>query len=121
MIRGYVNEVLEPVVEIGLKRGEAMEFIPAIVDAGFSGFLCLSKRHEDRIELVFHHIERYELANGEVVVMDVFRGTIVFGGRSNVVNLILTSSQDTLIGASLLKDGKLSIDYPRRVVKIEGI
>ncbi len=121
MIQGYVTEALDPVIEIELKRGGVAESIPAVVDTGFSGHLCLSKRHEDRIELVFHHIERYELANGEVVVMDVFRGTIVFGGRANVVNLILTSSKDTLIGASSLKDGKLSIDYPGRVVKIEGI
>jgi len=69
--------------------------------------------------MAFHHVERYELANGEVVVMDVFRGTILFGGRAHVVDLILTGSQDTLIGASLLKDCKLTIDYPRRIVEVE--
>lgn len=119
MIQGYVTEALDPIIEIGLKRGEAMEFIPTIIDTGFSGYLCLSKRYEDKIEMVFHHVERYELANGEVVVMDVFRGTILFGGRAHVVDLILTSSQDTLIGASLLKDYRLAIDYPRRVVEVE--
>ena len=119
MIQGYVTEALDPIIEIGLKRGEATEFIPAVIDTGFSGHLCLSKRYEDKIEMVFHHVERYELANGEVVVMDVFRGTILFGGRAHVVDLILTSSQDTLIGASLLKGCKLTIDYPRRVVEVE--
>ena len=119
MIQGYVTEALDPIIEIGLKRGEATEFIPAVIDTGFSGQLCLSKRYEDKIKMVFHHVERYELANSEVVVMDVFRGTILFGGRAHVVDLILTSSQDTLIGVSLLKGCKLTIDYPRRVVEVE--
>lgn len=119
MIQGYVNEILEPVIEIGLKRGEATESIPAIVDTGFSGYLCLSKRHEDKIKMVFHHVERYELANGEVVVMDVFRGTTVFDGREQGVDLILTASEDTLIGAALLRDHLLTIDYPKRTVRVE--
>jgi len=119
MIQGYVNEALEPVIEIGLKRGEATEFIPTIVDTGFSGHLCLSQRHEEKIEMVFHHVERYELANGEVVAMDVFRGTIVFDGREQEVNLILTASEDTLIGAALLSDHLLTINYPERTVRVE--
>jgi clan AA aspartic protease len=121
MVQGYVNEALEPVIEIGLKRGEVTESIPTIVDTGFSGHLCLSKRHEEKIEMVFHHVERYELANGEIAVMDVFRGTIVFDGREQEVNLILTASEDTLIGAALLSDYLLTINYPERIVRIERV
>lgn len=69
--------------------------------------------------MVFHHVERYELANGEVVAMDVFRGTIVFDGREQEVNLILTASEDTLIGAALLSDHLLTINYPERTVRVE--
>lgn len=31
MIKGYVNEAREPVVEIGLKRGEVVTMIPAVM------------------------------------------------------------------------------------------
>lgn len=119
MIQGYVNEALDPVIEIGLQRGEATESIPTIVDMGFSGHLCLSNQHEDKIEMVFHHVERYELANGEVVAMDVFRGTITFDEREQEVNLILTASEDTLIGAALLRDHLLIVNYPKRTVQVE--
>ncbi len=119
MIQGYVTETLDPVIEIGLQRGEATESIPTIVDTGFSGHLCLSNQHEDKIEMVFHHVERYELANGEVVVMDVFRGTIMFDEREQEVNLILTASEDTLIGAALLRDHLLTVNYPKRTVQVE--
>lgn len=40
MIEGQVNELLEPAVEIGLRRGDATTVVPTIVDTGFSGFLC---------------------------------------------------------------------------------
>ena len=119
MIQGYVTEALDPVIEIGLQRGEATESIPTIVDTGFSGHLCLSNQHKDKIEMVFHHVERYELANGEVVVMDVFRGTIMFDEREQEVNLILTASEDTLIGAALLRDHLLTVNYPKRTVQVE--
>jgi len=43
----------------------------------------------------------------------------VCDGREQEVELILTASQDTLIGASLLKGYRLMIDYPGRTVRIE--
>jgi len=119
MIEGHVNEFLEPVVEIGLKQGDAVTTIPAILDTGFSGSLCLAEQHVDRLEMTFQFVERYELANGEVIAKDVFRGSIVFDGRQQEVELMLTASQDTLIGAFLLKGCRLMIDYPGRTVQVE--
>jgi len=37
MIEGIVNEALEPIVEIGLKQGEAVTTILVVVDTGFTG------------------------------------------------------------------------------------
>jgi len=120
MVEGCVKEEsLEPVVEIGLKQGGTLTTIRAVVDTGFSGYLCLAERCVDQVDMTFEFAEPYELANGEVIVKDVFRGSIVFNGRELEVDLILTASQDTLIGASLLKDHTLSIDYPGGTVRIE--
>ena len=119
MITGYVNEALEPMIEIGLKAGERLTKIVAVVDTGFSGELCLSAQLIDRLAMEFAFVERYELANGEVLVEDVFRGTIEFDGQEREVDLILTASTDSLVGASLLQAYILHIDYPRRIVEIE--
>ncbi len=78
MIVGYVNEALEPVIERGLKGAAGLTKIAAVVDTGFSGELCRAAHHSDRVEMAFAFVERYELANGEVLVEDVFRGTIEF-------------------------------------------
>ena len=119
MIKEYMNEALEPVVELGLKRGDVITTISAVVDTGFSGYLCLAERRVDELDMTFEFAEPDELANGEVVVKDVFQGSIVFDGCEQGVDLILTASEDTLIGASLLKDYKLTVDYPKRTVRIE--
>lgn len=77
MVEGYVNDLLEPVVEIGLVQEDDVTTIPAIVDTGFSGYLCLSERHIDCVDVTFEFAEAYELANGEIIVSDVFQGIVV--------------------------------------------
>ena len=119
MIEGRVNEFIEPVLEIGLKRGSTVTMIPALVDTGFSGYLCLSEWYIDQLEMSFKFVERYELASGEVIVKDVFVGSVVFDGREQEVDCIVSASQDTLIGASLLKDYEVRVNYPKRTVQIE--
>ncbi len=101
MIVGDVNDALEPVIEIGRKGAAGLTKIAAVVDTGLSGELCLAAHHSDRVEMAFAFVERYELANGEVLVEDVFRGTIEFDGHEREADMIVTASADTLIGASL--------------------
>lgn len=118
-VEGLVNDELEPVVEIGLVRGEIVQAIPATVDTGFSGYLCLSELHAEQLDMTFKFAERYELANGEVIAKDVFRGSVVFDCQEQEVDVIVTASEDTLIGAALLQDCTLNIDYPEHTVRIE--
>ena len=90
-----------------------------LLDTGFNGYLCLAELYIDQIYLTFDFAEQYELANGEVITKDVFVGTIVFDGREQEIEVIVTASQDTLIGASLLKDYELRVNYPKCTVQIE--
>jgi len=119
MIKGEVTEALDPVIEIGLKDGETVSMIEAIVDTGFSGYLCLSEQWVDKLDMSFRFVESYEMANGEIITRDVFRGVIRFDGQEQKVDVILTASDDTLIGASLFKEYQVAIDYPRRHVRME--
>ncbi len=119
MIAGRISDTLEPLVEVGLKRGDTITTVSAVGDTGFSGTLCLAERYSELLDLEFRFIERYELANGEVIAKDVFRGWIVFDGHEQEVEIIFTASQDTLIGASLLQDYKLTVDDPARTVQLK--
>lgn len=118
MIRGRVTEALDPVIELGLKQGDTITVIPAVIDTGFSGMVCLGERYLEQIALTFRFIERYELANGDVVAQDVFGGRVVFDGQEQGVELIVITSHDTLIGAALLQNYTLTINYPGQQVRL---
>jgi clan AA aspartic protease len=118
MIRGRVRAGLEPVIDLGLVQGDTVTVIPAVIDTGFSGMLCLAERYLEQMALGFQFQERYELANGEIVRQDVFAGHVVFAGRTQEVEVITTASQDTLIGAALLQAYTLTIDYPNQQVRL---
>jgi len=80
--------------------------------------VCLAERYLAQMTLLFKFAEQYELANGEIVGQKVFEGRIVWDGRDQEVEVILTASQDTLIGAALLQPYTLTIDYPNQAVRL---
>ena len=51
MIRGHVSATLEPVIDLSLVQGDMVTVIPAIIDTGFSGMLCLAERYLAQIDL----------------------------------------------------------------------
>lgn len=53
MIEGYVNDGLQPIIQIRLRRGDALTTTEAIVDTGFSGDLCLARKHADQMDMAF--------------------------------------------------------------------
>ena len=74
MIAGVINDSFEPIVEIGLLRAGQTTTIPAVVDTGFSGYVCLSRYRIEAMDLEFSYVDRYELADGTVVAKDVCGG-----------------------------------------------
>ena len=99
--------------------GRVKTTIPAVVDTGFSGYVCLSRYRIEAMDLEFSYVDRYELADGTVVAKDVFAGRAEFDGQVLDVDVILTDSADTLIGASIMKRHVLTVDYTSGIVRLE--
>lgn len=118
MIRGRVTDLLEPLIGLVLKGAGRLKEIEVIVDTGFSGHLCLSLRYIADISIEYAFTDEFELADGSTVSEDVFLGKVIFGGEEKEIFVIFTASEDSLIGASLLADHVITIDYPRRGVVI---
>ncbi len=118
MIRGRVTDLLEPVIGLVLKRAGRLKEIEAIVDTGFSGYLCLSLRYIADISLEYAFTDEFELADGRTISEDVFLGEVIFDGEEREIFVVFTASEDSLIGGSLLADHVVTIDYPRREVVI---
>jgi clan AA aspartic protease len=118
MIKGFVNDDLEPVIEIGLIAGDRVERTFAIIDTGFNGYLCLAENLIAKMDLSYIGTDLFELGNGKIVENDVFSGRIIFDERECDVLVILSTSSDVLIGTSLLKAKTLFIDFIDRRLEI---
>lgn len=118
MITGFFDESGHPkIVLIVLgKRGEIS--IRPTIDTGFDGHLCLPT--EIAIQLGLELVGRLyvELADGTRQKNLVFSGTIRIGDKEKETEIILTESDDPLIGTGLLQDMELRIDFKERKVEV---
>src|SRR5262245_3073465 len=90
----------------------------AIIDTGFDGDLCIPV--ETAITLGLDLIGRVEaeLADGSKGRELVFQGFASFLGKRRPVEILMTDSDDALIGTNLLADCKLLIDFATGQIKI---
>lgn len=120
MIRSYLDNSSQPRAPISVLDKHAHgSLLGAVVDTGFIGDLCISIHEITKINWTFSHNGKFELGNGAVVTQPVYWGRIVFDKRPMTVKVVVSSSVDTLIGAGLLSDKKLAIDYPGKSVLIK--
>jgi len=121
LVEGIVTDTLDPVVGLTLIGDkDSRKEIRVVIDTGFSGYLYLSEEYVDDILVEYVFTDEFELANGETIIEDAFSGKIIFDDKLTEVFLIFTSSEDSLVGALLLKDFILTINYPQRTVTVLG-
>jgi clan AA aspartic protease len=119
MMKGWVTPTLEPVITLVVRGKPPPRRIRAIIDTGFSGSLCLPRKLVQGLQLKFLGLTRFEMADGQEVEMEASLAKVEFQGAIREVTVVGSNSKDKLVGAALLKDQKLTIDYPARKVALE--
>jgi clan AA aspartic protease len=114
-----VTRDLEPVISLVVIGKKQRRRIRAVIDTGFSGYLCLPRKMIRELHLDFLMLTQFELADGQKVDMAAYRAKVEFQGSIRDIYIVQSESKDKLIGASLLEDQKLTIDYPARTVVLE--
>ena len=92
--------------------------LTAIVDTGFDGYLCLPIRLAVQLGLELIGDQLIELADGTQRKELVFAGSVGLFGATREVQIMLTNSEDALIGTSLLDTYALAIEFPGGLVKV---
>jgi len=92
--------------------------LTAIVDTGFDGYLCLPVRLAVQLGLELIGDQLIELADGTQRKELVFAGSVGFFGATREVQIMLTNSEDALIGTSLLNHFPVTIEFPGGQVKV---
>jgi clan AA aspartic protease len=86
--------------------------LTAIVDTGFDGDLCVPIRDAVQLGLELIGESPVEFADGTRKNELLFAGSARFFGETHEVEIMVTTSQDALIGTRLLNHYSLAIEFP---------
>ena len=118
-VEGHVDDQGQPIMEIrvGGSRGEIS--LNAIVDTGFSGDVSLPTSIAVQLGLELWGSEVFELADGNRVEGLVFAGRLVLEDEEREAEIVLSNSQEALLGTGLLRGRCLEIDFRSKRVIIQ--
>jgi clan AA aspartic protease len=117
-MQGYVDKHRLCRAEITVIGGRQTIVLDAIVDSGFNGDLCLPAQAAIQLGLELYGMQRIELADGTKKRELFFTGEAIFDREPKEVEIFLTDSEDALIGAGLLLERVLTIDYVEQTMEI---
>ena len=98
-------------VVIALELAEAVRprEIEAVVDTGYNGYVTLPASMVTACQLSFAGHRRGTLADGTVVLLDVYMARVVWHGQQRDV-LVSEVDGEPLVGISLLYGSRLTVD-----------
>ena len=118
-IRGHLDEYRQPRVAITVYGSRRDVTLDVVIDTGFDGQLCLPVPLAIEIGLELYGAQQTELADGSTKSDLVFLGRAGFvSGPGQEVEILLTESDDALLGVGFLLDWRLEIDFSRGIVQI---
>lgn len=92
--------------------------IDAAVDTCFEGEVCIPATMGIELGLVLMGREEFEYADGRREIDYIFMGETIFMGEKKPISIVLTQSEQALIGTELIADCTLTIDFPTGRVDI---
>ncbi len=114
-LEGYFDEYGQPRVRITVAGLHKEIAVDAVIDTGFDGDLCLPIQMGIELGLELKDLTMVELADGTIKKELVFAGVAQLGKRRKDVNILLTESDDVLLGTNMLS--YLELDFVKRTVK----
>jgi clan AA aspartic protease len=117
-MHGYFDHEDRPRIPVSLFGNRAELTLDALIDTGFDGALCVPTLLAIPLGLELHGRIQYELADGTIKRELTFQAIVHLGTEVHRTEIILTESEDTLLGSELLDGYVLEIDYGNRTVEI---
>jgi len=112
---GFVNKNLEAVVQIRLSNEAAVE---CVLDTGFNGSLLLPRKFVEDNSMLFVGHEEVDLVEGISAEIDTALAEVKWLGDEFSIRIFVSETNEALIGAEMLVDTILEIDYINSTVKI---
>ena len=102
MMTGKVTALREATIRLTVTGpGHHWQAVNAVLDTGFNGFLTLPSHIVRALQLSFVGNRRVTLADGSVIVLDLYLATVLWHGQEREV-LVLQAEGGPLVGMALL-------------------
>jgi clan AA aspartic protease len=110
LILGQVNPRLEAVIPVLVRDAAGRPLTQdAVIDTGFSGYLTLPLAAITTLQLPFLSARVYSLGNNATANFDIYKATLFWDGQDRDIQ-VLASEAHPLVGMSLLKGFRITID-----------
>jgi clan AA aspartic protease len=110
MMFGSVNLLCEATLPIVVgNASKKQQFISAVIDTGFNGYLTLPSEIITALELPWNCTDIVTLGDGSETLFDLYSAVIIWDGQFREID-IAESETEPLIGMSLLHGYRLLID-----------
>jgi clan AA aspartic protease len=93
--------------------------VPALIDTGFDGALMPSLPAALQIGLRLSNMVQVELADGSIKREFVFEAKVVLEGEKIPVDVLLTSSDENLVGIAILQNHSLLINFKNQRITLD--
>lgn len=90
----------------------------ALLDTGFAGSIGISRALATTVQWQLHGYVAAALAYGSEA-LQLMLGQVIFDGRQQRVRAVVITSDDLIIGLSLLRDKRLVVDFRTGEVVLE--
>src|SRR6185369_7563637 len=114
---GRVNSFREALVMVRFGSGSVIE---CVVDTGFDGGLMLPRAVLSQIQIEISGRLTFEMVGGATISAEVGLSEIQWLGKLQQVEVIVSESDDVLIGTELLIASTLTIDYSSGTLTISA-
>ena len=116
-MKGFFSDG-KPKIELTIIGLENKIKVPALVDTGFDGALMLSLPAALQIGLRLSNMVQVELADGSIKQEFVFEAKAILDRETVPVDVLLTSSDENLVGTALLQNQSLMIDFKSQTITL---
>lgn len=110
-----------PKIKLAVSGTKQRNFLEAILDTGFDGYLSLPISLAVTLGIELTAIIPVEYADGRRSQEMVFSVKMYFDGKEETVPATLTAGSEALVGTSLLAKHELRINFPRKKISLQKI
>jgi predicted aspartyl protease len=117
-LRGVIDQRM-PLVSDFYVVGEAEDIpVTAILDTGFTGMVVLPRSLQALAPFVHYGFERYELADGQVINTELFKGRIRIGKHALDAVISFADTEVGTLGMELIEGKRAIFDVKRHIFRV---